>query len=71
MLVLLQLGCLGGHWGQKWHFWLKKGHFGQSVPENGPPSSRMGTYLKTEGIESYLRTWTSYDPIESGPFEVK
>ena len=33
----------------------KKGHFWQSGPENGPPSSRTGTYRKTEGIQSSLR----------------
>ena len=33
----------------------KKGHFGQSGPGNGPPSSRTDTYRKTEGIQSYLR----------------
>ena len=31
------------------HYCPKKGHFGQSVPENGPPSSRMATYQKTSG----------------------
>ena len=49
----------------------KKGHFGQSGPENGPPSAQTGTYQKTEGIQSYLRTWESYDLIESGPSEPK
>ena len=49
----------------------KEGHFGPSVPENGPPSSRMGTYRKTEGIQSYLRTWESDDPIKSSPSEAK
>ena len=43
----------------------KTGHFGQSVPENGLPSSRTGTYWKTKGIQSYLRTWEIYSPIES------
>ena len=52
--------------GQKIAFWLKKSYFGQSVLENGPPSSRMSTYRKTEGIQSYLRTWGRYDPIEWG-----
>ena len=28
-------------------------------------SSRIGTYRKTESIESYLRIWGSFDPIES------
>ena len=49
----------------------KKGHFGQSGPENGPPSGQTGTYSKTEGIQSYLRTWGRYDPIESGLSEAK
>ena len=49
----------------------KKGHFGQSGPENGPPSSPTGTYKKTEGIQSYLRTWGRYDLIESGLSEAK
>ena len=40
-------------------------------PKNGPPSSQMGTYLKTEGIQSCLRIWGIYDPIELGPFEPK
>ena len=31
----------------------------------------MGTYWKTEGIQSYLRIWGSYGPIESGPSERK
>ena len=49
----------------------KKGHFGQSGPENGPPSGPTGTYKKTEGIQSYLRTWGRYDLIESGLSEAK
>ena len=49
----------------------KKGNFGQSVAENGPPSSRTGTYRKTKSIQSYLRTWGIYDSIESGLSEVK
>ena len=56
---------------KKQQFWLKKGHIRQSLPENGPPSSPMDTYWKTEGIQSYLRIWVSYDPIESGPSEAK
>ena len=31
----------------------------------------MGTYQKTKGIQSYLRMWGSYDPIESDPLEPK
>ena len=65
-------GRRGGRWGQKIPFVaLKKGHFGQSGPENGSPSAQTGTYQKSEGIQSYLRTWESYDLIESGPSEPK
>ena len=49
----------------------KKDRFGQSGPENGPPSGPIGTYWKTVGIQSYLRTWGRYDPIEPGLFEAK
>ena len=49
----------------------EKRHFGQSGPENGPPSGPTGTYKKTEGIQSYLRTWGTYDLIESGLSEAK
>ena len=49
----------------------KKGHFGQSGPENGLPSSRTGTYRKTEGIQSYLRIRGRYEPIESSLSEAK
>ena len=37
-------------------FGPKMGHSRQLVPENGPPSSRTGTYRKTESIQSYLMT---------------
>ena len=47
----------------------KLGNFGQSGPYNGPPSSQMGTYRKTEAIQSCLRIRGSYDAIESGPSE--
>ena len=49
----------------------KKGHFGQSGPENGLPSGPTCTYKKTEGIQSYLRIWGRYDLIESGLSEAK
>ena len=49
----------------------KRGYFGQSGPENGPLSGPTGTYKKTEGIHSYLRTWGRYDHIESGLAEAK
>ena len=45
------------------HYWPQKGHFEQLVPENGPPSSQLGTYQKTEDIESYLRICGSYDRV--------
>ena len=54
------------------HYWPQKGaNFWLSGPENGPPSSRTGTYRKPKGIQSYLRTWGIYDSIESGLSEVK
>ena len=52
-------------------FGPQKGHFGQSGPRNGPPGGQTATYRKTEGIQSYLRIWGTYDPIESWPFELK
>ena len=52
-------------------FGPQKGHFGQSGPRNGPPGGQTATYRKTEGIQSYLRIWGTYDPIESGPSEPK
>ena len=52
-------------------FGPQKGHFGQSGPRNGPPSGQTATYRKTEGIQSYLKIWGCYDPIESGPSETK
>ena len=33
--------------------------------KNGPPSGQTVTYQKTEVIQSYLRIWGTYDPIES------
>ena len=52
-------------------FGPKKGHFGPSGPRNGPPSGQTATYRKTEGIQSYLRIWGTYDPIESGSSDPK
>ena len=52
-------------------FGPQKGHFGQSGPRNGPPGGQTATYRKTEGIQSYLRIWGTYDPIELGPSEPK
>ena len=40
-------------------------------PKNGPPSGQTATYRKTEVIQSYLRIWGTYDPIESGPADPK
>ena len=39
--------------------------------KNGPPSGQTATYRKTEVIQSYLRIWGTYDPIESGPADPK
>ena len=50
-------------------FGPQKGHFGQSGPRNGPPGGQTATYRKTEGIQSYLRIWGTYDPY--GPFGVQ
>ena len=52
-------------------FGPKKGHFGQSVPKNGPPSGQTATYRKIEGIQSYLRICGCYDLIKSGSSEPK
>ena len=52
-------------------FGPQKGHFGQSGPRNGPPGGQTATYQKTEGIQSYLRIWGTYDPIESDPSDPK
>ena len=52
-------------------FGPKTGNFRQSGPYNGLPSSRMGTNRKTKGIQSYLRIWGWYDPIELCPSEPK
>ena len=50
---------------------VKKGQNPARRPKNSPPSGRTATYRKTEVIQSYLRMWGSYDPIESGPSEPK
>ena len=39
--------------------------------KNGSPSGQTATYRKTEVIQSYLRIWGTYDPIESGPSDPK
>ena len=73
MIVLKKLGDLHKKMilVRKQHFWAQKGHFGQSGPRNGPPSGQTATYRITEGIQSYLRIWGTYDPIESGPSDPK
>ena len=40
-------------------------------PKNGPPSGRTASYRKTKVIQSYLRMWGRYYPIESGPWDHK
>ena len=40
-------------------------------PKNGPPSAQTATYRKTKSIQSYLRIWGRYYPIESGPSDPK
>ena len=52
-------------------FGPQKGHFGQSGPRNGPPAGQTATYRKTEGIQSYLRIWGTYDPIKLDPSNPK
>ena len=39
--------------------------------KNGAPSGQTATYRKTEAIQSYLRIWGTYNPIELGPSEPK
>ena len=47
------------------------------IPKNGLQSDQRSSYLlpvsyrKTEVIQSYLRIWGTYDPIESGPSDPK
>ena len=48
--------------------WLK---MAKSGPENGPLSGQTAIYGKTEVVQSYLRIWGTYDPIESGPSKPK
>ena len=40
-------------------------------PGDRKTARRTASYRKTEVIQSYLRMWGSYDPIESGPSEPK
>ena len=57
-------GCAQKNWfrAENSTFAPKKGHFGQSVQKNGPPSGQTATYRKTKDIQSYLRIWGTYDP---------
>ena len=43
----------------------KRAILGNQGPWNSPPSGQTARYRKTEGIQSYLRIWGTYDPIES------
>ena len=45
--------------------------FLKSLPYSLNCECRMGTYRKIEGIQSYLRIWGSYNPIESGLSETQ
>ena len=62
-------GRRGGSWGQKIPFSAPKrtilGNRGQKT------ARQTDIYQKTEGIQSYLRTWGRYDLIESGLSEAK
>ena len=49
----------------------KNGQNPAQRPKNGPPSDQTATYRKTEGIQSYLRIWGTYDPIESAQSDPK
>ena len=40
-------------------------------PENGPPSGQTVNCRKTKVIQSYLRIWGTFDPIESDPSDPK
>ena len=40
-------------------------------PKNGLLTCQTATYRKTEVVQSYLRTWGTYDPNELGPYEPK
>ena len=68
VLTLMHRGPRGSRGGP---FWAKKGQNPARKPENNPPSNQTATYRETEVIQSYLRTWGTYDPIESGPSDLK
>ena len=72
-----KLECFSTKVPKKWisgHFFifgLVNSHFGLLGPKNGAPSDQTATFRKTEVIQSYLRIWGTYDPIESGPSDPK
>ena len=51
------------------HVWPCQGSLWAIGAKNGLPRGQTATYRKTEGIQSYLRIWRRYDPIELGPSE--
>ena len=57
--------------GQGTIFEFVNGQISAREPKNGAPSGQTTTYRKTEVMQSYLRIWGTYDPIESGPSEPK
>ena len=67
-VMIVTIFFKSGH--KKW-IQAKNSVFRQSGPRNGLPSGQTTTYRKTEGIQSYLKIWGTYDPIESGPSEPK
>ena len=68
VLTLMHRGPRGSRGGP---FWAKKGQNPSRKPENNPPSDQTATYRETKVIQSYLRTWGTYGPIESGPSDLK
>ena len=51
------------------HFWPCQGSLSAIGAKNSLLNGQMATYRKTEGIQSYVRIWGRYDPIELGPSE--
>ena len=41
------------------------------IPKNSPQSDQRAYYRKTEVIQSHLRIWGTYDPIESDSSDPK
>ena len=56
--------------GPKQHFWAQKRQFWAIGPWNGPKSGQTAIYWKTEGVQSYLRIWGTYDPIDLDPSDM-